>query len=77
MSWPSLGRFQRLNPPRTVACELVYIIALSGDEGEGVGQLLAEFKLKPSIFDEKSWFAHRHFLMGPGGDVLTSPQSPE
>ncbi|MBK8972771.1 MAG: chemotaxis protein [Hahellaceae bacterium] len=68
-----LGKVSTAKPPsETVARELVYIIAISGDEGEATRQLLSEFKLTPSAFDEKKLVAHRHFLMGPGSDVLTS-----
>lgn len=56
----------------TVLRDLLYLIAISGDRGEATSAQLAEFGLTPQDFDEQRFIAHRHYLMGPGSDVLSS-----
>ncbi|WP_020408875.1 hypothetical protein [Hahella ganghwensis] len=56
----------------TVAKDLVYIIALSGDRSEKIREVLAGFQVAPLDFDEPKLVAHRSLLMGPGSDVLSS-----
>ncbi len=56
----------------TVAKELIYIIAVSGDLSNNVREVLAGFQVQPSDFDDAKLVAHRSLLMGPGSDVLSS-----
>ncbi|MBU6950893.1 MULTISPECIES: chemotaxis protein [unclassified Hahella] len=56
----------------TVAKDLLYLIAISGDKGEKTRELLAGYSLAPADFDQAKIIAHRSLLMGPGSDVLAS-----
>jgi len=55
-----------------VAKELIYIIAVSGDQSDKVREVLAGFQAQPSEFDDAKLVAHRSLLKGPGSDVLSS-----
>jgi hypothetical protein len=68
-----LGKVATAKPAaETIARDLLYMIAISGDVSESTLQILSEYQLKPQGFDEKRRVAHRHYLMGPGSDVLSS-----
>ncbi len=68
-----IGRVATAKPAaETITRDLIYIIAISGDHSEATLAILGEFRLQPQTFDEKRRVAHRHYLMGPGSDVLNS-----
>jgi len=60
------------NIPESVARDLLYLIAISGDSEQSTQQLLARFGAAPAAFDEVKIWANLNLLMGPGSDVLSS-----
>lgn len=60
------------NMSETVARELIYIIAISGDDKKETADVLKHYGVQAKDFNEIKLTAHRSYLMGPGSDVLNS-----
>lgn len=56
----------------TILRDLIYILSLSGSGNPSVTDLLQSLNVETDNFDEQKLVAHRHYLMGPGSDVLSS-----
>src|SRR5690606_19001334 len=56
----------------TVIKEMLYLIALSDRQDNGVRAILERYRISAPKLDEKQLVAHRSRLMGPGKDVLRS-----